>query len=61
MQRRRLDDVERLALRHAFGDVVQDDLADFPLRCQQSDGAADLAGTDERDLVASHILRRCVA
>ncbi|CAO3352082.1 hypothetical protein [Azospirillum melinis] len=47
-------EIQRLAGRHAFGDVEQDDVAQFLLSGEQSQRAANLAGTDERNLLASH-------
>ena len=46
-----LGDVERLALRHALGDVEEDDVAEFLQADEMGERAADLAGADERDLV----------
>ena len=40
--RRRLRDIERLALRHAFGDVEQHDVAQFLQADQMGERAADL-------------------
>ncbi len=54
LDRRALDDVERLALRHALDDVEQHDVAQFLEPGEQRDGAADLPGADQRDLVACH-------
>ena len=47
-------DVERLALRDAFDDVEQDDIAEFLEADEMGERAADLAGADERNLVARH-------
>ena len=52
--RRGLGDVERLALRHALGDVEQDDVAEFLEADEMGERAADLAGADQGDLVARH-------
>ncbi len=49
----RLAEVERLARRHAFRDIEQDDVAQFLHRGEVRQRAADHAGTDEGDLVAS--------
>ena len=54
VDRRGLGDVERLALGNALGDVEQDDVAEFLQADEVGERAADLAGADERDLVASH-------
>ena len=54
LDRRALDDVERLALRHAVDDVEQHDVAELLEPGQQGDRAADLPGADQRDLVACH-------
>ena len=54
LDRAALGEVERLALRHALDDVEQDDVAKL-LRCREmGERAADIAGADQRDLVASH-------
>ena len=49
-----LREVERLALRRAFGDVEQDDVAEFLEADEVGQRAADLAGADQCDLVARH-------
>ena len=49
-----LGEVERLALGDALGDVEQDDVAQFLLRGEMGERAADVAGADKRDLLASH-------
>ena len=54
LDRAALAEVERLALRHALDDVEQDDVAQFLLRRQVGERAADIAGADEGDLPASH-------
>jgi hypothetical protein len=46
--------IERLALRHALDDVEQDDVAQLPDRGEMGERAADIAGADKRDLLASH-------
>ena len=45
------DEIERLALRDAFGDVEQDDVAEFLQADEMGERAADLAGADQRNLV----------
>jgi hypothetical protein len=47
-------DVQGLALRGAFGDVEQQDVAQLFARGDVGQGAADHAGADEGDLRASH-------
>jgi hypothetical protein len=49
-----LGDVERLALRDAFGDVEQHDVAEFLQRGQMGERAPDLPGADQRDLRSCH-------
>ncbi len=49
-----LGEVQRLALRHALGDVEQDHVAQLLARGDVGQGAADHAGADEGDLRASH-------
>src|SRR5207302_6152985 len=49
-----LHQVERFTLRNAFDDVVEDDVAQFLLGGEECQVAADLAGTDEGDLLARH-------
>ena len=48
-------EVERLALRDALGDVEQDDVAEFLQADEMRERAADLAGADQRNLVARHV------
>src|SRR3546814_10308850 len=48
------DLVVRLALRHAFDHVEQDDVAEFLLRGEQRQRSADIPGSDQSDLLASH-------
>src|SRR3546814_3124923 len=48
------DLVVRLALRHAFNHVEQDDVAEFLLRGEQRQRSADIPGSDQSDLLASH-------
>ena len=50
-----LRQVERLALGNALDDVEQDDVAQFLLRGEMGERAADIAGADQRDLLASHV------
>ena len=52
--RRRLDEIERLALRHAFHDVEQDDVAEFLEPDQMRQRAADLTRADQCNLVSRH-------
>ena len=54
LDRRRFGEVERLALRYAFDDVEQDDVAEFLQPGQKSQRAADLAGADQCDFLACH-------
>ena len=56
VDRPRLGDVERFALRHAFGDVEQDDVAKFPHRREVGERSADHSGADQRDFATSHWL-----
>ena len=51
----RTGEVERLALRHALGDVEQDDVAKFAMRREVGQGSADHSGADEGDFLASHV------
>ena len=55
LDRRGLGDVETLALRNAFGNIEQDDVAEFLEADQMGERAADHAGADEGDLVACHV------
>ena len=50
-----LRDVEGLALRDAFGDIEQDDVAEFLQPDQMGERAANHPGPDEGDLVACHV------
>ena len=43
-----------LALRNAFGDVEQDDVAELLQADEVGERAADLPRADKRDLLASH-------
>ena len=52
--RRRLNEVERLALRHAFHDVEQDDVAELLETDQVRERAADLTRADQCNLVSRH-------
>ena len=49
-----LREVERLALRQAFDDVEQHDVAQFLERREMGERAADLSAADERDFLAGH-------
>ncbi len=49
-----LGDVEALALWHALGDVEQDHVAELLQADEVGEGAADVAGADERDCLACH-------
>ena len=49
-----LGDVEPLALRDAFGNIEEDDVAEFFQPDHVGEGAADHPGADEGDLVACH-------
>ena len=55
VDRRGLRDVERLALRHALGDVEQHDVAQFFQADEMSQRSADLAGANQSNLVARHV------
>ena len=52
--RRGFGEVERLALRDAFDDVEQHDVAQFLQADEVGERAADLAGADQRNLVTRH-------
>ena len=52
--RARLREIERLALRHAFDDVEQHDVAEFLEADEMGERAADHAGADQGDLGARH-------
>ena len=54
LDRAALGKIERLALRHALDHVEQDDVAKLLRRGEMGERAADIAGADKRDLVASH-------
>ncbi len=54
LDRTRLSEIERLALRDAVDDVEEDDVAEFLKRRQMRQGAADLAGPDQSNLLARH-------
>jgi uncharacterized membrane protein len=54
LDRRRLNEIERLALRHAFHDVEQHDIAEFFQANQKRQGAADLTRTNECNLIPRH-------
>ncbi len=55
VDRRGLRDVERLALRHALGDVEHHDVAQFFQADEVSQRSADLAGANQSNLVARHV------
>ena len=55
VDRRRLDQVERLALRNALGDVEQHDVAELLEADEMGKRAADLAGTDQCNLGTRHV------
>ena len=55
LDRRRLHEVERLALRHPLHDVEEDDVAELLEADQMSERAADLARADQRNLVSRHL------
>ena len=52
--RRRLHQIERFALRDAFGNVEQRDVAELFQADQVGQRAADLAGADESDFRSGH-------
>ena len=52
--RRALDDIKRLALRHTLDDIDQGDVAELLEPGEERQGAADLPGADQRDLAACH-------
>ena len=52
--RRGLHEIERLALRHAFHDVEQDDVAELFEADQERQRAADLTRADQCNLVSRH-------
>ena len=54
VDRRGLRDVERLALRHALGDVEHHDVAEFLQADEVSQRSADLTGANQSNLVARH-------
>ena len=49
------DEIERLALRDALGDVEQHDVAELLETDQMSERAADLAGADQCNLGTRHV------
>ena len=55
VDRRRLHEIERLALGDAFGDVEQHDIPELFEPNEMGEGAADVAGTDQRDLGTCHV------
>ena len=54
LDRRGLGEIERLALRDAFGDVEQDHVAEVLEAGEQRERAADLTGADQCNLLARH-------
>ncbi len=54
--RRRLREVQGFALWDAFGDVEEDDVAQFLESGDMGERAPDLAGADQRDLLTWHIV-----
>ena len=54
VDRRGLRDIERLALRDAFRDVEHHDIAELLETNEVGQGAADLAGADQRNFIARH-------
>ena len=54
LDRRALDDVERLALRHTLDDIDEKDVPELFEPGEERQGAADLPGADQRDLAACH-------
>ena len=54
LDRGALAKIERLALRHAFDHVEQHDIAETLERREVRERAADVAGADQRDLLAGH-------
>jgi uncharacterized membrane protein len=52
-----LDDIERLALRHALGDIEHHRVAQILQAREQRERAADLAGADECDFRSGHGIR----
>ena len=63
VRRAGLRDVERLALRHALGDVEEHDVAEFLDGGEMGERAADLSRADQRNLGSGHgsVLRDRVA
>ncbi|MGY4381359.1 hypothetical protein ACVWZ3_008998 [Bradyrhizobium sp. i1.3.6] len=55
VDRRGLGDVERLALRHALGDVEHHHVAQFFQADEMSQRSADLTGANQSNLVARHV------
>ena len=54
VDRRGLRDIERLALRHAFGDVEHHDVAELFQADEMSQCSADLTGANQSNLVTRH-------
>jgi hypothetical protein len=50
-----LGDVQPLALRYAFGDIEENDVAEILEADEMGERAADHAGPDEGNLVACHV------
>ena len=55
IDRRGLHEIERLALRNAFGDIEQHDVAELLEADEMGERAADLAGTDQSNLGTRHM------
>ena len=55
VDRRGLDEIERLALGDAFGDVEQHDVAELLEADEMGERAADLAGADQCNLGTRHV------
>jgi hypothetical protein len=55
IDRRGLHQIERLALRNAFGDIEQHDVTELFEANEMGEGAADLAGTDQSNLGTRHM------
>ena len=55
VDRRGLDEIERLALGDAFGDVEQHNVAELFEADEMGERAADLAGTDQCNLGTRHV------
>ena len=55
VDRRGLGEIERFALRDAFGDVEQHDVAELLEADEMGERAADLAGADQCNLGTRHV------